>query len=174
MFPNYKSVQIGEFEVVSGQLICSDPCYLKENISVDGCVLQNVKKGRWLATLLLRTNENYAIVAGLRVMHEEASTPIYKNDTEIADNSVYVDSGQAGIFDAEHFRDNSVVDGETFKHNYGIPWYNKCCDLTLSEQQGGVLPYGAVSASGYGDGSYICKFKMDEAGQIDYVRIEFE
>ncbi len=34
------------------------------------------------------------------------------------------------------------------------PWYTACCNLTLSSVGAGVIPYGAVSSSGLGDGSY--------------------
>lgn len=34
-------------------------------------------------------------------------------------------------------------------------WYNMCCDNTLSEKSAGVIPFGCVSSSGYGDGGYV-------------------
>lgn len=85
-----------------------------------------------------------------------------------------VDSGQAGLFDDAHYRDNSVFVGMPEpEHKFGIPWFNYCCDLTLGERQAGVLPYGAVSSSGYGDGCYPVLQHKNKRGQVDCVVILF-
>ena len=39
-------------------------------------------------------------------------------------------------------------------------WYDMCCSKTLDrETLGGVIPFGAVSSTGYGDGSYECTYQ---------------
>ena len=44
-------------------------------------------------------------------------------------------------------------------------WYTACCHLTLGDVEAGVIPYGAVSASGYGDGSYDCFVRRELNGE---------
>ena len=46
-------------------------------------------------------------------------------------------------------------------------------DITLSKMSAGVLPYGAVSSSGFGDGGYTCYTHADENGVIDFAFIVF-
>jgi len=66
--------------------------------------------------------------------------------------SVGVDSGQLGIFDdsiypLEPEKGESFDDPKTF--------YGRCCQATLSENREGIIDSaGAVTSSGYGDGSY--------------------
>ena len=75
---------------------------------------------------------------------------------EQQDNFVGVDSGQAGVFDAKYFEDDKLA------RQYQVedpicpdqPWYSLCCDRTLGETGAGIIPYGVVSSSGLGDGSY--------------------
>lgn len=51
--------------------------------------------------------------------------------------------------------------------------YRHVCDITLSKMSAGVLPYGAVSSSGFGDGGYTCYTHADENGVIDFAFIVF-
>lgn len=170
MFPQYTKKILGTFEIVSGRMAVSDPCYKPNDFGYG--VLRNVKKGVWEACVMLKDCGEWGVrVAGLRVRHQDAGIPISKDDTRRARFMVGVDSGQAGFFDEEHYDDSSLID--SFRHNFGSPWYNRCCDLTLGEDQAGVLPYGAVSSSGYGDGGYDCRYKTNADGEIDYARIEF-
>ena len=55
----------------------------------------------------------------------------------------------------------------------GDLWYRHVCDITLSKMSAGVLPYGAVSSSGFGDGGYTCYTHADENGVIDFAFIVF-
>jgi hypothetical protein len=70
---------------------------------------------------------------------------------------VGVDSGQAGFFDLAQYTDavsdksNRGEDGCKFD-----AFYSGVCDLTLADPSWGVVPFGAVSSSGYGDGGYNC------------------
>jgi hypothetical protein len=70
---------------------------------------------------------------------------------------VGVDSGQAGFFDLAKYteavsdKNDRGEDGCNFK-----AFYRDVCDLTLTDASWGVVPFGAVSSSGYGDGDYNC------------------
>jgi hypothetical protein len=88
---------------------------------------------------------------------------------------VGVDSGQAGLFDASHYQDDSIIPNPK-PRIYSAPsdiWYSHCCDITRSPLGAGVLPYGVVSSSGFGDGGYDCFICRNEYGQIIRAEIEF-
>ncbi len=166
---------LGEFNVVSGKLVISDPCYRRGTWCMGE--LQNVKNGKWAARVELTDDEGR--VAELVAYHSEDGSLGYLSSLEPADFSVGVDSGQAGIFDGNHFRnDNDTVGYKLINPDQQIceedPWYSMCCDMTLhSECRAGTIPFGVVSSSGYGDGGYECKFGRDAAGQINYISIVF-
>ena len=46
-------------------------------------------------------------------------------------------------------------------------------DITLSEMSAGVMPYGVVSSSGFGDGSYVCYTHKGSDGEIDFAFVIF-
>lgn len=52
-------------------------------------------------------------------------------------------------------------------------YYIACCDAVASEQQGGIVPGGAVAMSGYGDGLYQVYIKQDASGEVVSVMIDF-
>ena len=164
------TVKIGTFEVKSGAVICSDPCY-KRDTWCQG-VLKNVKKGKWLASIV-RSNEGEwgSRVAELIAVHSVHAPIPESNDWNVEKFDVGVDSGQAGIFDDKSYR------GGEDEYGYG-GWYDKCCDLTLKTEGGhqilsaGVLEGGVVSSSGYGDGCYDC-FTIKNNGKIVGIRIVF-
>jgi hypothetical protein len=88
-----------------------------------------------------------------------------------------VDSGQAGFFDWQHFRSRSAVPADwPWKRPMLIPqqpWYSMCCDVTLFGDHAGVIPYGAVSSSGWGDGGYRAYALRDDAGVVVGLRLVF-
>ena len=73
------------------------------------------------------------------------------NDWKRANIDVGVDSGQVGFFDERLYPLNPVAIGSTLES-----FYEPICELTGSDEQFGVLAFGVVSSSGYGDGSYDC------------------
>jgi hypothetical protein len=168
---------IGQFENISGRFAISDPCY---GIDV-WCrgELSDVKKGMWNAEVgIYDAGEWGKRVALLIAIHVD-----YNDDAEgdyvskVADFEVGVDSGQAGIFDASHYKDDSVfvngtvVDGQAEKGN---TWYDHCCNVTLDPPNyAGIIPFGTVSCSGYGDGGYDCTFWRDTNNEIIKVVITF-
>lgn len=79
------------------------------------------------------------------IIHE--STPASKVKFEdMLNETIGVDSGQAGFFD-------------TSRDTWSDKQYSEVCALTLeTELDAGVLDQGAVSASGYGDGTYRCRY----------------
>ena len=139
-----------DFEVESGKIVVSDPCYDVPSFSIEA------KEGTWIADYEkdgVRIKELRATYSGVLVHNldwEDKAT-------------IGVDSGQAGIFDKNIFRNDDVVDEEPdFWSGYkehsksigGEYWYASCVDIALSEESAGTLKGGAVSSSGYGDGGY--------------------
>lgn len=170
-------MRLGTFEVVSGKLAVSDPCYTTD-VWCRG-ELNNVRNGTWRAEIE-ESDHDYGRVAKLFAVHTDHERWVDSQHT--ADFEVGVDSGQAGIFDAQHYRDDKVFAGQVsdFSRQWknddnssGEHWYGFCCDITLGEDQGGVIPYGVVSRSGWGDGGYECRYGMTAQGEIVWVEIIF-
>ena len=191
-------INLGKFDVVSGRLAVSDPCY-DEDVWCRG-EIDNAKNGSWFAfadekaierwgeafTRLIAVHEDY--VDRIASMGEKTEGLAKKTDQlskhccgsltmHRAAFAVGVDSGQAGIFDASHYRDNSVVPNEGYSHQFedeeADAWYDYCCEITLSDSCAGVLPFGVVSVSGFGDGEYVCDFWKNADGEVVRVEIEF-
>jgi hypothetical protein len=76
-------------------------------------------------------------------------------------NDIGVDSGQAGFFDAEFY-----IGGDDQK------FYDQVCDLTLNGDNAGVIAFGAVSSSGWGDGCYELQ-TIRHDGEVVAARIVF-
>ena len=168
-----RTLELGEFEVVSGKLAVSDPCY-NTDVWCRG-ELENVMNGTWHASAVeLYTGSWGRRIARLIAVHENyADEKMSKGQCMGFD--VGVDSGQAGLFDASHYRDDTVIPNhENLKDKEPSEiWYDHCCNITLSPLSAGVLPYGVVSSSRYGDGSYDCFVCRNEYGQIIRAEIEF-
>lgn len=164
-----EKLDLGTFEVVSGRLIVTDPCYA-ENVWCCNA-LETVRNGTWNAAAVYDGASSYPHVTCLIVEHECAeSLPVIMEDAPF---SVGVDSGQAGFFDAAHYRGDRAIDPDRTPTEHADLWYDHCCQITLSRQQAGVLPYGAVSCSGYGDGCYDCYYQRDAFGYIVRAEILF-
>jgi hypothetical protein len=147
------------FEVKSGVMVCSDPCYSLDTWCMG--IVENVKNGTWLASIETSDEGDWGvIIATLEVRHNDFKDTNLKFVDELPFTGG-VDSGQFGFFDKEFYRnDESAKDlpkygfSSDFDKESGDIWYRACCDLTLGKERWGVLPNGVVSSSGYGDGSY--------------------
>lgn len=168
-----RTLELGEFLVLSGKLAVSDPCY-DTDVKYRGD-LENVMNGTWHASAVeMQTGSWGRRIARLIAVHENyADEKMSKG--QCVGFEVGVDSGQAGLFDASHYRDDSVIPNAKplLNEEPAAIWYKHCCDITLSPLSAGVLPYGVVSSSGYGDGGYDCFICRNEYGQIIRAEIEF-
>ena len=156
--------KLGTFEVTSGKLIITDPCYKFDEENVIPA-----KNGTWTASV---EYNNSGYVAELIVLHQD----YYRVGAteQILDFTCPVDSGQAGVFDADAYAQNQG--GE-----YGNmdTFYGKICHLTCeTEEMGGIITmnkaaFGAASTSGNGDGDYeIAGFYQD--GELYGIRVYFD
>jgi len=90
--------------------------------------------------------------------------------------TVGVDSGQAGFFDPAHAGkdDEAVAPFADLKTKKPLArWYLMCCARTLGKRPAGLVPFGVVSSSGWGDGGYEVFVRRDAAGAVEVVRIDF-
>jgi len=154
-----------EFEVTSGKIVCSDPCYTADVWCMG--VVDNVENGTWVAiadkkTLNMWGERICSLFIGNK-KHLEINPKL--TDYVFTDKPLNftggVDSGQFGFFDFEDYRnDENAKDlkkfdfGAEYDTQSGDTWYRACSDLTLGDESWGVLPKGVVSSSGIGDGSY--------------------
>lgn len=157
------------FDVTSGKLILSDPCYEKGIWCAKE--IDNVLPGKWNAYVkpsvdgrnaeLIACHENF-------VPDDDDSTSEYYR--------LAVDSGQMSIVDSPHYEDDDQFPGEWGEPNIGFDasrFYGFCCEATLSRSSVGLIPYGCVASSGYGDGSYNAYVYRTRSGYVYMVRIVF-
>jgi len=155
--------KIGEFNIESGTVLVTDPCYTLDTWFL--AIIEGVAKGKWEAYVAKANCGEWGIRnAELMVHHVDflnmGSEFLESLEWEIIDDIIGVDSGQAGFFDKKYYQDIDSVEYIPNKTKYWTKfyetddWYYQCCELTLGEKQCGVIPYGVVSASGFGDGTY--------------------
>lgn len=166
-----------ESQIILGQtVIVSDPCY--ENGTWCQSKVTGVIPGRYNCSI---EREDDGHIRSLTVLHEDVTSPHWEEHSNIA-----VDSGQAGVFSEESYRNNESTDhlpwltkdGDPFGGSYqekdepGEKWYVKMCDRTLRKEGWGVYDNGVVSSSGYGDGGYLLEV-TDLEGYINGFKITF-
>lgn len=160
-----------KFTVRSGQIRVSDPCYDKDDDYL-GMTLP-AKNGEWVAHADFDDMGNW----GDRVVSLTAEFVGKSKTVEVNQGRIAVDSGQAGIFDLDSYKNDKIVENVKRIHNDSIcedePWYSICCDRTLSKNQWGVVPNGVVSSSGFGDGCYEVTYFSDKDGLATRVEIIF-
>jgi len=158
-----------EFQITSGKIVASDPAYSIPTWCQG--IIENVKNGTWVVIPDKHDVRGWGErVCKLTVTHKD-----FNFDNFVSEELPFVggvDSGQFGFFDYDLYRnDESAKDlekynfGDDFERESGDIWYRAVCHLTLSSDHWGVLPNGAVSSSGIGDGSYPVYGIKDKDGQ---------
>ena len=153
-----EAYDVGRFNVTSGQLVATDPCYGTE--MGDPNTINNVKNGQWMCFIVTEDcGENWGTrIKRLCINHvdfnDDADTGLWE-DTGFV---VGVDSGQAGFFDA------------TMVHRTSEELYGFICE---NSRDGMVGENYAVSQSGFGDGGYECMLTRDADGKVVAAIIEF-
>jgi hypothetical protein len=166
-----KMEKIGEFEVVSGVMRISDPCYDRNTWCADKVP---VVLGTWNAYVSMVDKRDWGRrVSMLTVAHKDL---LFREFVFDEVTGVGVDSGQCGFFDEQYYQDNSLVHRhKRIREEWLVeeePWYSMCCDITLTKDAG-VIPFGAVSRSGFGDGMYIVEGHENEEGCYNLLRLIF-
>lgn len=154
-----------EFEITSGKIVCSDPCY-KTDVWCMG-IVDNVENGSWIAIADKKDMGDWGeritslFIGNKQHLERNPKLVDYVFEDEPLNFAGGVDSGQFGFFDFANYRnDESAKDlekydfGTEYDIEDGDKWYRACSNLTLGDESWGTLPNGVVSSSGFGDGSY--------------------
>lgn len=144
---------------LSSNVVVSDPCYSVPTWCQTK--LNNVLPGEWVVSMIYDekggTNRN----AELFLVHKDHQAAKDLSYDWFGDFGV--DSGQAGVFDAASYRNDSAAEAITppeidfvlpVRDLEGDAWYEKICKFTLADDGWGAYDAGAVSSSGFGDGMY--------------------
>ena len=169
------TIVLGSFNVVSRKIIVSDPCYDTTDRGGLNKIIK-VKNGIWAAFL---NNSTCGAIGELIVHHIDIKwEEIWDLDIKEDYSSACVDSGQLGIFDLQHFKDdNDVQNNKLSSHisvtDKGDKWYSMCCEKTCNTKlHAGIIPNGVVSSSGYGDGIYPISIGKKD-GKVVYIKVQF-
>lgn len=155
----------GSFEVSSGTIRATDPCYTPDTWCAGSFPAKN---GKWSAWLFLSDEDDWGVrVAMLMIVHDDHQMQFTGLD-EVA-GSFGVDSGQFGFFDHQLYEERHDTD-------YGVKgsFYQTICDLTLDKPGRATIEWGAASSSGLGDGVYevVARYVKGEAVQAAAIFIE--
>lgn len=151
--------ELGSFQLKSGRMLVTDPCY-----STSDDVLE-VLPGKWKAAIQISHEGDWGIrVKELYAYHPKASNLAEAEfrTLEGAPFEVGVDSGQAGFFDLNKYPNGSS----------DADFYDEICNLETDGVHGGVVKFGAMSSTGFGDGGYRCS-TYSKDGKIVAVKITF-
>lgn len=174
MFTTMK--KLGNFEITSGEMVVSDPCY---DLDTWCMAVVKAKNGTWTSFIELSDERKWGIrVKSLYAVHESIEgdiNTINSQCTTAIQANLGVDSGQLGFFDKINYRNDNVegVNNVDEPLRPDKPWYSLCCDKTLSGERAGVIPYGVVSSSGFGDGNYLGTVKYDNENNVVAIHVNF-
>lgn len=149
--------------ILGDTVVVSDPCYTIPTWCQ--AIVKDVLPGEYLSAVEF-------VDAGPWGNRSNTMVAVHKDyiDAKLRFQShpstIGVDSGQAGIFDFNSYRNDEVAQSITTPPsdfslaNYrsetepGEDWYEKMCKFTLTGDSWGSYDSGIVSTSGCGDGSY--------------------
>jgi len=173
---------------LGSKVIVSDPCYKIPTWCQ--AVVKDVLPGTYVSEIDEYDGEDWGIrISKLRAIHQDHILTRHHIKWTAHEVTIGVDSGQAGIFDFDHYRDDDhsetydlpLIFGDDWNSDKGDKWYQRMCALTLSKEDNvlglsedgfGCSPDGVVSRSGYGDGPYTL-FIGKVGDQIVGFEIEF-
>lgn len=160
---NFKFTNIGSFQVTSGAVVVTDPCYEEDENSSNRIEVPNGTYNAYVDVVGNEITRGWGNrVANLIIMKSGYAPETYKAHQVIdATFEVGVDSGQAGVFDASKVHLTNSED------------YDSWCSLSSSKNHSGVMSYGAVSSSGYGDGGYRCCILKNSSGVVEGIVVVF-
>jgi len=165
------NIQLGNFELTSGQLVISDPCYELNRDTIIMGVLDNVLNGTWVGQVGKTEVRDWGEACSkLTAFHSSVAEQVEYLEWVKCSFIVGVDSGQAGIFDINKYR---IPDCDVQETDTDSDWYLSCCDITESGHEAGVLDGGVVSHTGMGDGTYGAYIATNNDNQVIAVKIIF-
>lgn len=171
-----KYIYLGSFDIDNNKIVISDPSYefdektYKHDTWKLNALISNAKKGKWQAWLYQHNYKKggkrnavlYAIHAS--IINENDTPDKIKNQKWEKIMDLGVDTGQIGIHDINHFRNDLDANNKKLAEyikpddmkDPGEKWYAMVCAVTYNDNpsNAGIIPYGVVSSSGWGDGIY--------------------
>jgi hypothetical protein len=94
------------FEVKSGAIVCSDPCYSIPTWCQG--IVENVKNGTWVANVIVTDEGDWGKrIALLSISHKDIEEP--DANIDIMNFVGGVDSGQFGFFDKDFYRNDELA-----------------------------------------------------------------
>lgn len=166
-------IQLGNFEVNSGQLVVADPCYELDTNTVIMGVLELAANGTWNTEVEKVEIPDWGEAnAKLTAYHQSVAEQGTFLEWIKCPFVVGVGSGQAGIFDSNHYRIPDVAN-HSGNADTDSEWYLACCDITDNGEEAGVLTGGVVSRTGMGDGAYGVYKAVNGQSQVVGVKIVF-
>ena len=149
---------------LSNEVMVSDPGY--EMGTFCQHKLTDVLPGEYQCTVVKFLGNKCSYIIAV---HKDYNTEDKLNWRKVATADIGVDSGQAGIFSMETYRNDSVFVSGSRKENDGEEWYDYMSEMTVDGDRWGTYPNGIVSQSGNGDGSYelrVAKHKGKIVGMV--------
>jgi len=165
---------------LSNIVMVSDPCYTVPTWCQ--IILKDVLPGTYNVSADKRDCSGWGNrVHNLVAVHSEYDKKLIWEEYH---GEIGVDSGQAGIFSYDTYRNDDIFDGVSqfdenplfkgFNNQEGDKWYGHMCDRTQTEESWGVYDNGVVSSSGIGDGGYPLYVVRDKStDQIVAMKIDF-
>ncbi|MGF7048429.1 hypothetical protein J2T13_002937 [Paenibacillus sp. DS2015] len=166
-------IQLGNFEVASGSLLISDPCYELNRESMNMGVLDKVFNGIWVSQVEKTEVRDWGEVCSkLMAYHSSVAEQEEYLEWVKCPFFIGVNSEQAGIFDLNKYR---IPDSEPKERDSerDSDWYLSCCDMTEVGHEAGVIDGGVVSRTGMGKGTYGAYMATNHQKQIIGVKIVF-
>lgn len=121
---------------LNGKAVVADPCYELKSEAKGILGVLDVKAGNYAVSHT--SMDNGSRIASIRVLHESVADNSDYNSDKItdkwdgADFSVGVDSGSAGVFDYEYYKNNHENEnGEELSNSEKQLWYEKLDDKTF-------------------------------------------
>ena len=183
------------FEVKGGSLVIGDPSYSRENLLKGGILDKSAANGTWTAVADARYVDEFWgwRVLTLTAIHESAEC-VQETDWTLLTKTVWVDTGQCGIFDSAIYPDdprreddsrpltqnsaeNMNKKSPSHKSYHGGSLdegtlYDTACKLTQNHGWG-AMKGGVVSISGWGDGTYTAFGRFNQSGELVAVKMNF-
>lgn len=140
---------LGTFEITSGKLVLSDPCfdYYPEGPN-DDMNIYDVPNGKWLVYIINMKHPQVRNKIRNILIHHTSLT-VLDLKWEKIDTTIGVDSGLVGFFDLSHYQNNETISEDVKKQ--GKTWYDINCEPCKIAQ---TIPFGVVSNSDYGNPIY--------------------
>ncbi|MWV47144.1 DUF4241 domain-containing protein [Paenibacillus sp. HJL G12] len=166
-------IELGHFEVNSGQLAVADPCYELNTETIIMGVIDNVLNGAWVGQAeKVEVREWGEACSRLTAYHHTVADQDATLEWVKCPFVVRAESEQAGIFDITKYRLPDAGAPENGSHRE-TEWYYACCDITESGEEAGVMDGGVVSRTGMGNGSYGVYMSTDGQNQVVGVKVVF-